>query len=337
MGIISGQDAKMEIGIGDTWGQTAEPTLALEFTSESLRYIPEYKAENVLIGTKTPGRHDIVAKKVEGDVSFLGKPVTIGMVLGAALGSEAAVAETAGGDTTTGDTAFDHVFTAVAGGSAADLPWMQFVVDRKVDTFGYKGCKIDVLDITAEPKDYVRCKVSVVGYDEDAADTISGDTLSTLRAFLFSDGVVAAGTDGAEATYADVIKFAFSYKNNLEKDLFTMSTGLFQAEPQPQGREITATVDVLYSAATNTTRSTYFKLGATISLVVTFTSTELVDAANYYKLVIDMPRCYITDASPVVSGPERIKQTLAVRASQQDSLEPVTVTLTNGRSTKYIT
>lgn len=336
MGIISGQDAKMEIGIGDTWGQTANPTMALEFTSEGLKFIPVYKAEDALVGGKTNARMDVMAKKVEGDVSFLAKPHTIGMFLGAAMGEEAAVTETAGGDTTTGDTAFDHVFTPVAGGSAADLPWMVFVVDRKVNTFGYKGCKIDSLEINAEPQDYLRAKVSVVGYDEDDADTISGDTLSTLRAFMFSDGTVSVGTDGAEATYADVMKLQWMYKNNLEKDLFTMSTGLYQAEPQPQAREITATVDVLYSAATNTTRGTYFKTGTKVSLVVVFESSELVDAVNYNKLTIDMPNCYITDASPVVAGPERIKQTLTVRATEQGGLEPVTVTLVNSRSTVYV-
>jgi hypothetical protein len=337
MGIIVGQDAKLEIGIGDTWGQTADPTCALEFTGEDLKYVPVYKAEDALVGGKTSGRMDIIGKKVEGGISFLAKPVSVGFFLGAALGTEAAVAAHAGGDTTTGDTAFDHVFTPVAGGSSADLPWFIAVVDRKVNTFGYKGLKIDTLDIDASPQDYVRCKVACVGYDEDAADTISGDTLSSLKAFQFSQGTVQVGTDGAESTYADVVKFNLSYRNNLEKDLFTMSTGLYMAEPQPQAREITATLDVLYSAATDTTRTTYFKGGITVSMVVTFTSSELVDAANYYSLEFDMPRCYITDASPVVGGPERIRQTLVVRATEQDSLEAVTATLVNARSTKYIT
>lgn len=335
-GIISGQDAVMEIGIGDTWGQTADPTCRLEFTSESLKYVPVYKAEDALVGGKTSGRMDIMGQKVEGDINFLGKPVSLGYLLGAALGSEAAVTEHAGGDTTTGDTAFDHVFTPVAGGSASDLPWFIAVVDRKVDTFGYKGLKVDTLSLDASPQDYVRCTVSVVGYDEDTADTLSGDTLSTLKAFQFSQGSVSVGTDGSEASYADVTKFSFKYSNNLEKDLFTMSTGLYTAEPQPQAREITATVDVLYSTATNTTRSTYFKTGTTCSMIVTFTSTDLIDAANYYTLTIDMPRCYITEASPNVGGPERIKQTLTLRATEQGGLEPVTVTLVNARSTAYI-
>lgn len=336
-GIIVGQDAKLEIGIGDTWGQTADPTCALEFTSESLKYVPVYKAEDALVGGKTSGRMDIVAKKVEGDISFLAKPVSLGYFLGAAFGTEATVTATAGGDTTIGDTAFDHVFTPVAGGSSADLPWMIAVVDRKVNTFGYKGLKIDKLSIEASPQDYVRCTASMVGYDEDDGDTISGDTLSALKAFQFSGGSVSVGTDGAEAAYADVVKFSFSYSNNLEKDLFTMSTGLYQAEPQPQAREITATVEVLYSSTTDSTRSTYFKTGTTCSMVVLFTSSEKVDNALYYRLELDMPRCYITDASPVVGGPDRIKQTLVVKATEQDALEAVTATLVNARSTKYIT
>lgn len=335
MGIISGQDAKCEVGIGDTWGQTAEPDFALEFTAEDLKYVPVYKAEDVLVGGKTTGRMDIVGKKVEGSLSFLAKPTTIGLFLACAMGTQAAVTATAGGDTTTGDTAFDHVFTPVAGGSSADLPWFIAVVDRKAQTFGYKGLKIDSLDIDASPQDYVRCKVSCIGYDEDAADTISGATLSTLKAFKFSGGSLSVGTDGAEVVYADVTKIAWSYKNNLEKDLYTLGTGLYQTEPQPQAREITASVDVLYSTTTDSTRTTYFKGGITCSMVLTLTSDDLCDAANYYKLTLDMPRCYITDASPVITGPERIKQTLAVQASEQNSLEACTVTLVNARSTTY--
>lgn len=336
MGIISGQDARLEIGIGDTWGQTADPTCAVEFTSEDLKYVPVYKSEDALVGGKTSARMDIVGKKVEGGISFLAKPVSIGYFLGAAFGEEAAVTATAGGDTSTGDTAFDHVFTPVAGGSSSDLPWFIAVVDRKVNTFGYKGLKIDSFDLDASPQDYLRCKVSCIGYDEDDGDTISGDTLSTLKAFQFSHGTVYVGTDGAEASYADVVKFSFSYKNNLEKDLYTMSTGLYMAEPQPQAREITATIEVLYSSATDSTRSTYFKTGTTCSVIVQFISSELVDAANYYELKLDMPRCYITDASPVVGGPDRIRQTLTVKATEQDALEAVTATLVNARSTAYI-
>lgn len=337
MGIISGQDSKLEIGIGDTWGQTAEPTCALEFLSEDLKFIPVYKSEDALVGGKTTGRMDIVGKKVEGGISFLAKPVSIGYMLGAAFGTEAAVSATAGGDTTIGDTAFDHVFTPVAGGSSSDLPWFIAVVDRKVNTFGYKGLKIDTFDMSAEKQDYVRCTVSCVGYDEDDGDTISGDTLSTLHAFQFSQGVVKVGTDGAESTYADVTSVKFSYKNNLEKDLFTMSTGLYAAEPQPQAREITVDVEVLYSASTDSTRSTYFKTGTACSMIVTFTSTEKVDNAVYYSLKLDMPNCYITDASPNVGGPERIKQTLVVKATEQGGKQAATATLVNARSTKYIT
>lgn len=341
MAINSGQDAKLQIGKGDTWAQTAAPTHALDFTSESLKFVPNYIEEDALVGKVTTGRMDISGVKVEGDFSMIVKPDNIGLLLKATFGVEGSsdgdtVSAKAGGDTTTGDTAFDHIFHPVAGGSSGDLPWLQLVVDRKVNTIGYNGCKIDTMELAADAQDYVRATFSVIGYTEDTGDTIDSSlSLSTLSAFQFKHGAVTAGTDGAESTYAQVTSFRLNYSNNLENDLYVMESGDYMIEIQPQQREITATLEVLYNSSTDSTRTTYFKTGTALSVVITFTHPTLIDAALYYMLILDMPQCYITAADPVVSGPERITQTLTIKATETATLNAITATLTNGDTSAY--
>ena len=92
MGIISGQDAKLQIGLESSWGTAVVPTVAIDFTSESLKYIPNLISENALIGRKTVGRVDKTGEKVAGGFSMILKPDNVGMLLGAALGSEASAA-----------------------------------------------------------------------------------------------------------------------------------------------------------------------------------------------------------------------------------------------------
>jgi hypothetical protein len=98
---------------------------------------------------------------------------------------------------------------------------------------------------------------------------------------------------------------------------------------------ISGTIEVLYSATTDATRETYFKTGTVCSAVITFTSDEMVAGPDPYKLTITLPNIYITDASPQVGGPDRIRQTLSFTASEQSSTEAITVTLQDGKNAKY--
>jgi hypothetical protein len=108
------------------------------------------------------------------------------------------------------------------------------------------------------------------------------------------------------------------------------------AEIEPQKREITAEIEVLYDSTTNTVRTNDFKAGTTIDLWLKFESTEEADTDIPYQLIIEMPLCYITDASPNVGGPERIRQTLSVSASENASNEAITVTLVDAQGNDYL-
>jgi hypothetical protein len=126
------------------------------------------------------------------------------------------------------------------------------------------------------------------------------------------------------------------YGNNLENDRFTLNGSNKMQEIEPQKRDITFTLDTLYSTATNATRTDGFKEGTTVDLSLTFTSTEEVLIGKCYTLTIEAPNCYITEAHPNVSGPDRITMSMSLRAVETGGESPVTITLRDACSTAYI-
>lgn len=326
MAIISGRDSKLQIGLESTWGTAIAPTAEVPFTSESLSYLPNYIEEDALVGAKTSGRMDVSGIKVEGDVSFIVKPSdALGLILGATLGEEATATQV---DTST---VYDHVFTPIASGSANSLPHLTVVVDRKVAVKGYTSCKVDSLSLEASVNDYLRGTISLRGYDEesDSLETLTGPT---TKAFQFKDGSITV--DGSD--YADITSISLNYSNNLENDLYTLGSGDYMSEIEPQAREITAQFETLYSSATESTRENKFKAGSTAAIVLTFESSENIEAGYPYQLVVNMPLAYITEANPQVGGPDRITQSLSVRATEDASNEAITITLRDDSDTEYL-
>jgi hypothetical protein len=322
MGIIRGSGSKLQIGLETSWGSKVAPTVNIGFVSESMKYIPNYKAEDTLVGAKTTARMDIFGKKVEGDISIIVHPDTIGWLLWEHFGAE--------GSATGSGSAYTHAFTHVAASSAASLPKFTLVIDRIVSAFAYSSCKSDTMKLSAKVNDYLRATFTLRGYTETTS-TIVTLADSATRGLKFSQGAITI--DGS--AIADITGFDLSDSNSLENDLYVMNGSAYMAEIEPQGATITATADVLYSSAMNTLRTSKFIAGSPCSVVLTFTSDEMAAGPDPYKLTIALPNCYWTEASPAVAGPDRIKQSLNLTATHQSATDPITVTLQDARSTKY--
>lgn len=329
MGNYSGQDAKMQIGLQTDFSTIASPTFQVDFTSESIKGIKNYITEDALLGLITTGRMDASGEKVEGNFSMIAKPDNIGLLIAAALGSEAAPAVVA-----STSTIYDHAFSCLIGGTAYSLPKLTIMVDRKADIFAFVGCKIDSMTINAAVGDYLRADFSIRGRHELAAQTLENLSFSTLRAFQFVDGDVTI--DGSSV--AGVTSFKLDVKNNLENDLYTLDSGQYMAEIEPQNREITVDMEMLYTESSNDDiRTGKYRAGAALALVATFTSTEAAGEGKYYSLTISIPLGYVTDAPALVNGPQRLKMPLSIKATQNASNQPITITLRDKDATAYLT
>jgi hypothetical protein len=325
MGVISGNNATMQIGAQANWSTIVAPTLAVEFTSESLQYLPGYMESDALTGARTTDRMDISGIKVEGGFDIIVNPDNIGMLLSALLGSEAAPTAISG------SAVYDHVFTPISANIASSLPKLTVTLGRIVGIKGYVGCKLDSMSLSAQTQDYLRASFNVRGYDE-VTDTLETLSPSSKRPFQFVDGNLTIDA----ANYSDVTSFTFDYSNGLENDLFTLNGSTKMQEIEPQKREITFSLETLYSTATDATRTAKFVAGAKAALVLTFVSTQAILGGHFYTLTVTAPNCYITEAHPNVGGPDRIRMNMTLKAVETGGASPVTVTLRDGRHTKYI-
>jgi len=327
MGVISGNNATLQAGAQSNWSTAVAPTLQVEFTSESLNYMPMYMESDALTGARTTDRMDISGIKTEGGFDIIVNPDNIGLFLAALMGAEADAAAV------DSSAVYDHVFTPMSANVSSSLPKLTIVVDRIVGVVGYTGVKLDSMSLSAQTQDYLRASFTSRGYDEESDTLNSGLSASTKRPFQFVDGSLQIDS----SDYADVTSFTLDYSNNLENDLFTLNGSNKMQEIEPQKRDITFSLDTLYSSATDTTRTNKFKGGATASLTLTFTSTEDVLTGKPYTLTIEAPNCYITEANPNVGGPDRITMSMSMRAVETGGESPITITLRDGRDTKYIT
>lgn len=322
MAIIQGQGSKLQIGLETAWGTKVAPTVNIGYVSESMKWIPNYKEEDTLVGGITTGRMDKFGSKVEGDVNFIVHPENVGWLLWAHFGAE--------GTATASGSAYTHAFTHVTAGTSNSLPKFTMVIDRIIAAHAFTSCKSDTLKLSAKVNDYLRATFSLRGYSETTSSIVALSD-SVTRGLKFHHGAVSI----AGSATVDITSFDLTDSNGLDNDHYVMNGSAYMAEIEPNNRSITATAEVLYDTAQNAFRSSYFVAGTPCSVIVTFTSDEMAAGTDPYKLTITLPNCYITDASPTVSGPDRLRYTMALTATHQSSTTPITVTVQDGRATKY--
>jgi hypothetical protein len=317
----------MQVGAQSDWSTAVSPTFAIEFDSEGLIYNPNYIERTSLLGKAGMSGMDISGVNTSGDISMLVTPDNIGIFLSALFGDEDSPSAVSG------SAVYDHDFRPGSATVSNSLPKLTVLVDRIVEQFQYIGTKLNSLSLEASQQDYLRATFACLGYDEAEGISLDGSlTIADRRPFQFRDGTIEIDS----STYADVTSFTLDFNNNLEDSLFTMNGSEKMQEIEPQRRELALSVDTLYSSNTNSTRSNKFKTGTSVSATLTFESTEEIGSTGlYYTLTITIPKLYITEAPPNVSGPERITQSLSLTGVEGSS-PLVTVTLRDDRATQYI-
>lgn len=321
--MASGNFSKVQVGVETAYGTPVAATAQVKIFNEGFKYVPSKKEEGLLTGGKTTGLVYTMGKKVEGSLSTLARPDDAGLFLALALGKEAAV-------TTQGTLGKKHTFTAA--GASDKLPSATFRVDKVVKVFQYDGCKVDTLSFNAAAEDYLKLDIGgIIGQDEADGTLTPALNYSPLKPFKFSGCTVKFGATSVEAT-----SVKFDYSNALDGSLQTTNTGLYYAEPEQNARDIKVEVETLYNSTTDGLRTSYFKTDDVVAIEIKFTSDEEIETDTPYTLTITLPNCQITEASPVIGGAERIKQTISAKAVEVGSTEPITVELVNTRATKYI-
>lgn len=329
MAIVSGQGATLQVGKESTWGTGVAGTVALNFLSESFRFVPEYKEEESLVGGTTSRAIDIMKKSVTWDASLIAKPGNVGLMLGMAFGAEAT-------PVSAGEDAYKHVFTMLRPGLNASLTSFTGIVDRHIAIKKYTGCKVGQFSFSATKGDYVRLTFSGVGKDEVTGTLATGISVPTEKAFRFAGG--SCKIDGT--AYGEVEGVTFNLNNNLDAGDQTMGSGYYGTEPQPQKREVTVSLDARYDTTSEDIHEDNFKTGVTASVELYFESPEEVEEGVNYSFKIVLPAVVVNDCSPVITGTDRIKVTIGGTGTEtlddDGVVEAVSVELVDAQSTKYL-
>lgn len=326
MAIINGQGSQALIGPETAWGAKAAATTALNYLSESLKFVLEKKAEDTLNGGVTSREMDIMKKSVEGDIVILAKPGNIGLLIGMALGNEFA-AELIDGSTG----AYEHIFTPMKASLSNSLPSFTAIINRVAAAKAYVGLKVQSLKIEVTAGDYMKITASLAGKGEEAG-TATAIAIPTAKAFRFAGG--ACSFDGTD--FGDITSVSIEIKNNLDDGEQTLSSGVFGTEKQPQDREITVSFESKYSTATETIREQKYLTENTTNVVLNFISPTLVEDGINNQIQINMPRVGISECSPNVSDKGKIKLTIAGKALETASEDAVSITLVDDKATKYL-
>lgn len=315
--MANGNNLIVQYGVESTYGTPVVPTKQIKVASEGFKLILNKKDEGLLTGSKMGGRVATMSRKTEGTLSTLARPDDVGLFLACAFGNESNPEQILTSD------AYKHTFTI-----GDDVtPSMTFVVDKVVKAFEYSGVKINSLSFNAAQEDYLKLDMNLIGKDEEVGTVESGLSNSPLKAFRFADAYVKVGGVSAKASS---IKFDYNLNQNSEQ---TTSSGLYMDEPEAGTREFNIDAEVFYDIDTDEIRSDYFLTDDVVSVEIRFLSGESIDGSPY-SLTFKVPFAQVTDASPTVGGPDRIKYNLQLKAVDGASMP--TAELINGLATKYI-
>lgn len=321
-GSYTGEGAKLQIGKETTWGTAVAPTFEIDMLTEEFGEEVTIMTEETLVGKATAGRSDIMGKKVPGGFSMLVKPDNIGLILACALGSESA-------SSAVGSGVYAHSFSLITG-SAAMLPMFTAVVDKRTAVKGFVSNKVNTLTFNMDNNDYLKATVATTGYKEQA-DSLEALTLSTVRSFNFND--LAVTIDATPVS--EILSASMTISNNLEDDLYVADGSAYMVEIDRQRREVTLELETLWDPTISTQRDSKYLLAASVAVVLTFTG-PIAAGAFPYKLVFTIANAYYTAAKPTISGPERMKLSLSLRAASIGSTAPIVALLHDMHATAYL-
>lgn len=323
--MISGNRLRVQVGKETIYGQVSTGQYQIKVSSEGFRLRLNKKDEGLLTGGKTTGVLATLSKSTEGSLSFLARPDDLGLFLKACLGIEDNPVLIEGAEN-----AYKHTFKAIGTSLTDHLPSLSLLIDRVAQQLAYTGCKIQSLNFTAAPEDFLKIEGSFVGKDE-ISGTLASLTPSTRKAFKFHKGQIKISNN----IYADITNIKFNYGNNLINNIQTTGTGLFFYEPEVGTREVTAEIELLYNSQSVSLRNSFYLTDNDFSIELLFTSEEEIETGIPYSLKINIPHVQVTDTNPTIGGADVVKQTVSMKAIEVGSDELIIIDLVNDKNTSY--
>ena len=316
-------ESTTNIEYGDTAGAMAEQ---IKISSESIKPVYNKIDEGLATGGRGAGLKATMGIGVEGNFSTLVRPDMLKMFYGV-------LGQVDGG--TERYAPYNYTFTC-RDSNYSRQPFFSVGIKRGAFGFLYTGMKINSLTLSASAGDYLKADVSLVGREEKENWNPNPDlTPSPYKAYKFAQGKVyevktTTDSEGTETTenveIYDITSMSLEINNNMDYQTQTTSTGDYYAEPDVGTREISLSLEAIYSENSENLRKNYYKTDNTLAVQLKFVSDEAGNNGSKYSLSIDLPCCQMSDADANVGGLETLKQNMTLNVVDNVKDELITIT-----------
>lgn len=313
MGFLVGSGSVCQVGKQANFATPVAPDTLVNMTSESFSVSVEKGDEGNLLASKTAAQRDVLAIVTEGGIDTVLRPEFADWLFECAMGVKTGTA-----------------FTLAA--PNVQLPVSTVVISRGGIVKTYPSNTIRSLTIEAPAQDYVRASFDMVGTYEIAsggagAQTIDSSLSFSKPSYRCTNATLQYGAGGSAPNNSLCVEScSITIDNAVEDSPATYCSGLYNEQPVPGLRSVTASINIPYSQALDTFRTTYLldPTSPTVSLKLTFTTSN-----NNEKIEILIPHLTITEAGGNVGGTGILDASFSGEALSVGSTEPITVTVTH--------
>lgn len=313
MAFLVGSGSVCQVGKQANFATPVAPDTLVNMTSESINVSVEKGDEGNLLASKTAAQRDVLAIVTDGGIDTVLRPEFADWLFECAMGVKTGTA-----------------YTLAA--PNVQLPVSTFVLSRGGIVKTYPSMTIRSLTIDAPAQDYVRASMDLVGTQEIGAGGTGAQTIDTSLAFTkpsyrCTNATLYYGAGGATPSSSLCVEScSITIDNAVEDSPATYCSGLYNEQPVPGLRNVTANITIPYSQALDTFRTTYYldETSPTVSLKLSFTTSNSAE-----KIDILIPHLTLTEAGGNVGGTGILDASFTGEALSVGSTEPITVTVTH--------
>lgn len=323
MAVAGGLNSQFGLVAETTVGVGATPSRFYDFgqegveqTIEQIEYQALRPTRRMLADSSTvPGK-----TSASGDVDLPVMTKGFGLIFKHCLGAVAT--STPGGGTLTRD----HKCTF---GALDGLSWTVQVgrtdVGGTTRAFTYSGVKVASWELTHDISSMLMLKLSLDGMAETTATALASASYPTaIVPYAFTRGVVSVAGSGF-----DVMDWNLKCDNKLATDrFFIRSTTPGSKKEQLEGAGMREATGNLTADFTDLTAYNRFVNGTLATLTMVYTATTAIEATFFPTLTITVDKVRFDGKTPVVTGPELLKQSLPFKVLDASAADgPIAITV----------
>lgn len=314
MALGAGHNARCGIGLeslAGNWGTLVAPTILLPFSTESLNIGTEMLQNNTLIdklGQEAPTK---VGETISGGLQVRTSYRNSEYLIYAAMAGTAAKTGAA--------SPYTHTFDL---GSTWTRD-MSIIIEKDVSCWNITGAKINNLTLNSSHEG-VYWDMDIVGKLCTIANTHSAAlaalSYSESNPMIFHHHLVFRIADCTDALAAgdvvDVSDLSLSLNNKLQTNLYTSTSGLHVTEPKPNGKPELSLSFTMPRLETTTLIDAH-KAGTKLQADIIYTGGTC--GGGTYKMTINLPTVYITEAPTAIGGEELISVPISCQCVRNNS------------------